>query len=103
MKETAPQPIAFKKHDWVFDGFKIAKVKEVWGGSATKDPVFDLLPYNTDGAPIGRWHDAMGGPRGFEPCCSMEGWARIAKPEFPVDGRYGLVGTFVFLDAEKAA
>jgi hypothetical protein len=70
---------------------EIAKIRTIY----REDDQFivDLLFYDNEGNRLGRispnepfeidgkiYH----GPRSFEPCCSLEGWYRIKKPEFPL-------------------
>lgn len=67
---------------------QIAQVKDVHTRTATLDLVF----YSATGDRIGRTSPAMGGPRGFEPCCAPENWGRIEAPNFEAiskDYRYG--------------
>ena len=79
-----PLRLEFKPGDWVFDGFRIAKVKDVWIDVSAHEVLGDLYPYSASGVAIGRWTPSMGGPRDFEPCCNMAGWRRIEQPKFPI-------------------
>ena len=56
---------------------RIARVKHIHD-----DGALDLVLYSYDGTRIGRESPAMGGPTGFEPYCSPEGWEPIGKPDF---------------------
>ena len=93
----------FKPGDWVIDngiGTKIAKVKGI-DLHSNGEVTMDLWMYSRDGIRLGRVSPIEGGPRTFEPCCSIEGWSRIAEPNFPITlkwvprGRDGaMVGVF---------
>jgi hypothetical protein len=81
--------LPFKPGDWATDSSdRIAKVKAIYRtpaiGGSEEEILFDLIMYDWDGEKLGRISEAMGGPRSFEPACSIEGWRRIAQPEFPV-------------------
>jgi hypothetical protein len=100
------EPAKLMPGDWVYCLGRLAKVRELhdsWTGPSGHvfDASVDLTPYNYNGERIGRWGPSQGGPRNFEPCCSLEGWARVEKPKFPIkDGhRYGITpGHLVFID-----
>lgn len=73
-----------KPGDWVSssDG-RPAKVKAVYECSG--EILADLVLYSRKGARVGRESPACGGPRTFEPACSLEGWHRITEPVFPLE------------------
>ncbi len=86
-KNGVPSDIAeeaFKPGDWVIrrDWQQIAKVKEYNPDCGVLGATLDLVIYSRSGERIGRESPAMGGPRGFEPCCSASDWAPIRKPAF---------------------
>lgn len=74
----------FKKGDWVLrrDWQQLAQVKEFSPASGSWEATLDLIIYSRSGERIGRESPAMGGPRGFEPCCPASDWAPIRKPAF---------------------
>ena len=82
--EALPLPLA--NGCWVMTGegtgVRVARVKACYrvGGRT----VVDLTFYANDGNRTGRESPAMGGPRHFEPACSLDGWVRIEKPSFPL-------------------
>ena len=83
---------SLKPGDWVatrLDYFcrpQIAKIKAVTSAEdgLCGEPSLDLIIFDIDGTRIGRESPAMGGPRSFEPCCAVEGWFAIKKPDFPL-------------------
>lgn len=76
----------FKPGDWVIrrDWLQLAKVKDYTPASGRWEATLDLVIYDRSGERIGRESPAMGGPRGFEPCCPASDWAQILKPAFPL-------------------
>lgn len=78
------QVFPFRPGDWAVcaNDTHIAKVKSVW--DLNGEQLFDLIIYSLTGEKVGRESPAMGGPRSFEPACSMDGWERIAEPDFPI-------------------
>lgn len=80
-REATPFP--FKPNDWAVDsGERIAKVLRVH--RFEDEMLFDLCIYARNGNRVGRESPICGGPRTYEPMCSMEGWQRIAEPDWPV-------------------
>ncbi|WP_087865077.1 hypothetical protein [Comamonas thiooxydans] len=77
-QETYPPGSWVARRDWQ----QIAQVKEFnppgFGAGAT----LNLVIYSRTGERLGRVSPAMGGPRGFEPCCDATDWAPIKKPAF---------------------
>ena len=71
--------VASLKSDGEFP--RIAKVRDAYrdGGG---ELLLDLVMYSHDGAKLGRTSPAMGGPRGYEPCCGGEWWVEIEAPPF---------------------
>lgn len=61
---------------------RVATVKEIHEYEG--EILFDLVMYDRDGTRLGRVSPALGGPRTFEPMCSIEGWERVAAPTFPM-------------------
>lgn len=86
-------PLPFRPGDWVVDqNENPAQVKAVYemarlDGQGT-EVLFDLIRYDRDGDKLGRVSPSMGGPRSFEPACSIEGWRRIAEPSFPISPQW---------------
>lgn len=73
-----------KPGDWVSNANgRPAKVKAVYESSG--EALADLVLYNRKGNRVGRESPACGGPKSFEPACSLEGWHRIAEPSFPIE------------------
>lgn len=72
----------------------IARIKDVYDD----EPLFDLIMYAADGTKLGRVSPAMGGPRGFEPACSVELYVAIAQPSFPLP-RYEWGRRLKYLDS----
>src|SRR3546814_7980180 len=73
----------FKPGDWVMNqAGRVATVKAI--DHIAGETMFDLVLYSRTGAKIGRESPAMGGPRTFEPCCSLDGWERCVEPSFPL-------------------
>ncbi|RUW56837.1 hypothetical protein [Mesorhizobium sp. M8A.F.Ca.ET.021.01.1.1] len=73
----------YKPGDWVMNrAGRVAKVKSIdfWQGEYT----FDLVLFDSTGEKIGRESPALGGPRTFEPSCSIDGWERCKEPDFPL-------------------
>jgi hypothetical protein len=69
--------------DWlVSDGERVAQVKRVYRDEG--QVLVDLFLYDHNGKRVGRVSPAFNGPRTFEPACSLDGWQRIRKPEFPI-------------------
>lgn len=56
---------------------QLARVKRVH-----PDGSLDLVFYSCSGLKLGRVSPAMGGPKGYEPCCDAENWEPIGKPDF---------------------
>lgn len=76
--------LPFKPGDWVSDDMdRLARVKRVYEGDG--ETLLDLVMFDRDGAHLGRVSPACGGPRTFEPCCSVGSWRRIKVPSFPVE------------------
>lgn len=81
------------KGNWLWDGGeKIAKARsdEYTLVGQESEPMVDLIIYDRDGERIGRESPAMGGPRGYEPCCGALHWKRIQRPDFPLPRMYAL-------------
>jgi len=76
---TPPSAPPFQAGTWVADDKRMGRVRY-----AHADGSLDIVLYARNGDRIGRESPPMGGPRGFEPCCSPEGWQQIAKPDFPL-------------------
>lgn len=73
-----------KPGDWVSNSNgRPAKVKAVYECSG--EALADLVLYDRKGNRVGRELPACGGPRTFEPACSLDGWHRIAEPSFPIE------------------
>lgn len=73
----------FRPRDWVMDqSGRVATVKEI--REYDGEILFDLVMYDHGGDKLGRVSPALGGPRTFEPMCSIEGWERVAAPTFPM-------------------
>src|SRR5258708_514949 len=87
-------------NDWLMNSVQeIAQVRAVYvdkdyGDSKRRQFYVDLVYYDHSGMKIGRKSinepflidgKMRRGPRAFEPFCSLEGWRRIEKPEFPLD------------------
>lgn len=82
----------FKPNDWAVDGTeRVARVLRVH--NFERQMLFDLVIYSRDGRQIGRQSPACGGPRTYEPMCSMEGWERIAEPHWPLTIKWRPDGT----------
>lgn len=80
-----PEPVAlptsrFRAGMWIANAHRLGRVRYVH-----PDGTLDIVLFERDGRQIGRVSPAMGGPRGFEPSCSPEGWAEIARPAFPMN------------------
>lgn len=77
----------FRPGDWVMNqSGRVAKVKAV---EEYRDEVtFDLVLYSSRGEKIGRESPSLGGPRTFEPSCSIAGWERCKKPVFPLQPKW---------------
>lgn len=88
----------YKPGDWVAEKNAVmlqpalARVKDVYEG----EPFFDLVMYASDGTRLGRVTPAMGGPRNFEPYCSMDLYVPITRPSFPLP-RYEWARELTFL------
>lgn len=65
--------------NWVADSSRVARIKNIHD-----DGSLDLVLYSRAGNSIGRQSPAMGGPRGYEPCCDRENWKAIKPPVFPL-------------------
>lgn len=73
----------FRPRDWVMDqSGRVATVKEI--RDCDGEILFDLVMYDHSGGRLGRVSPALGGPRTFEPMCSIDGWERVAAPTFPM-------------------
>lgn len=90
--ETIKAPHDMQEGSWVASfhsaspdfGAQIGRVKEVhFDGS------IDIVLYAKTGRRIGRESPAMGGPKGFEPCCCADYWEPIEKPDFDFIGTQG--------------
>lgn len=87
----------FEAKQWVCDGEQLGRIKEV-----EIDGTLDIVIYDRQGNRIGRSSPAMGGPRGFEPCCNPDTWAVIEAPHFPLT-RYAYLNEVVtFVPQEDA-
>lgn len=82
------------EESWVFDGSRIGKVKAIWPDCNGSGVTYDIVLYSRFGDRIGRESPAMGGPRGFEPCCAAEHWKEIERPLFPLE-KYTPIGELV--------
>jgi hypothetical protein len=60
---------------------RVAKVRDAYRDSEG-ELLLDLVMYSHDGTKLGRTSPAMGGPRGYEPCCCGEWWVEIEQPPF---------------------
>lgn len=74
----APDPSPFKSGVWIASATQTGRVRYVH-----PDGTLDIVLFDRCGRQIGRLTPPMGGPRGFEPNCSPDGWRPIAKPDFP--------------------
>lgn len=75
--------LPFRPGDWAQDGAdRVARVLRVYEDRG--EVVFDLIMFGDNGDKLGRVSPACGGPRTFEPYCSIDGWRRIKEPEFPL-------------------
>lgn len=84
-QEERVAPLA--KGDWVAEqGMRpdLAKVRNVYWDSISREWVADLVLFKHDGTRIGRASPRMGGPGGFEPAVPVQYWSRIKKPSFPL-------------------
>lgn len=78
--QPAPVPAPpFRAGMWIANEHRLGRVRYVH-----PDGTLDVVLFERDGRQIGRVSPALGGPRGFEPSCSPEGWAPIARPAFPM-------------------
>ena len=86
-KETSSSP-EFKKGDWVAEkdgdrrphfGQVVGAQRDQWGYT------LNIAMYTWNGERAGRLSPPEGGPTSYEPCCPAEKYARIEKPEFPLD------------------
>lgn len=66
------------RRDWQ----QLAKIKDVNPAWGSLGATLDLVIYSRSGERVGRETPAMGGPRGFEPCCDAVEWAPIRQPAF---------------------
>jgi len=75
---------AFQRGGWVVrrDWQQLAQIKEFTPAWGSFGATLDLVIYSRSGERIGRESPAMGGPRGFEPCCEASNWVPIRKPAF---------------------
>lgn len=74
----------FRPRDWVTDDSgNVARVRSVYEG-IPGEVLFDLVVFDRKGERVGRKSPTMGGPRTFEPACSVVGWHRIKEPDFPL-------------------
>lgn len=83
MTENEHFPV--KPGDWVtakHTDDQFAKVKDVYAGN--NEVLVDLVIYDCEGTKVGRMTPHEGGPRSFEPACSLDNWQRIKKPTFPI-------------------
>ncbi|WP_234265660.1 NADAR family protein [Hydrogenophaga sp. NFH-34] len=88
-----------KAGDWVCDGSRIARVKEVYEPDGISlEGSLDLVLYARDGNRIGRESEALDGPKGYEPMCSATAWRRIEKPAFPLSKFDFLKNQVIFID-----
>jgi hypothetical protein len=69
---------------------QVAKVRDAYRDSEGAG-LLDLVLYGQDGTKLGRTSPAMGGPRGFEPCCCADWWVEIEAPPFELmaEARFG--------------
>lgn len=88
-----------KKGDWVSDGSSIAVVKNVTPATDSWEATYDLFMYDREGTKVGRVSPVMGGPKGFEPCCSAANYKRIQPPRFPLSRFAFVKDQVVFIDA----
>lgn len=86
--------------DWVVSRSweRLAQVKDFHPGFGSLEPSVDLVLFARDGTRIGRESPAMGGPKGFEPCCGASNWVRIKKPAFPLPRYDPLFRAVKFID-----
>ena len=71
-----------RPRDWVMSSFRVAQVKAVYEYQG--ELLADLILLSRTGERIGRESPIEGGPRTFEPMCSLEGWERCREPSFPM-------------------
>jgi hypothetical protein len=89
---TPPDSDPVKAGDWLgrFSSTgsldSVAKVKSVYLDRCPghEQVLVDLWIYDFQGNRLGRTSPPMGGPRTFEPACSLAGWTRISPPTFPI-------------------
>lgn len=89
---TPPDSDPVKAGDWLgrfsSTGFldSVAKVKTVYRDESPghEQVLVDLWIYDFQGKRLGRTSPPMGGPRTYEPACSLSGWTRISPPAFPI-------------------
>lgn len=93
---TAPDPSAFEEDhfparagDWIAQGetmVRVVQIKRIYDDhlNGTREFLADLILFDLKGNKIGRESPVEGGPRTFEPACSLVGWQRIEKPDFPI-------------------
>ncbi len=72
----------FKPGQWITNWSQIGVIKNV--DNWDDEILLDIVLYDRTGGEIGRESPAGNGPKGFEPCCSADGWVRIEEPEFPL-------------------
>lgn len=72
-----------RPRDWVMCGSRVARVRAVHHYEG--ELLADLVIYSLSGDQIGRESPVEGGPKTFEPMCSLEGWERCSEPSFPME------------------
>lgn len=93
----------FKKGDWVgeLETTKpmLGTVRECYPDDLKPGAfLIDLVCYAPHGEKIGRKSPALDGPTGYEPCISASRFAKIEKPEFPLEmARYSKTWNVSFL------
>ncbi len=102
MENAAVAAQAFQPGDWVVrrDWNQLAKVKDFNPATGNWEATLDLVFYARDGERLGRVSPAMGGPRGFEPCCGASEWALIKAPAFPLERYTPLYRLVKFVNEE---
>lgn len=91
----------FEKGVWVMSSDVVSRPQLGRVHSVYEDGTIDIVIYGASGERIGRVSPAMGGPRGFEPCCSADLWTPIQRPDFEkiASLRYDYRGELVPLEA----
>ncbi|ABM97050.1 hypothetical protein [Methylibium petroleiphilum] len=73
---------AFKPGMWAMSADEVYKPMLGRIRDVHSDGSIDVVIYAADGQRRGRVSPAMGGPRGFEPCCGAQNWIPIERPNF---------------------